>query len=56
MGRLRPHSELVTGFRGELSFGILPGEDKSQKAVIFNDGDGEGAKETKERSENGKGE
>lgn len=32
---LRPHSELVTGIQGELSFQVLPGEDKRVKMWLF---------------------
>lgn len=35
MGCLRPHSELVTGIQGELSFWILPGENKRVKKWLF---------------------
>lgn len=58
MGCLRPQSELVTGIQGELSFRILPGEDKRVKKWLFlmERMMKEPKNEAKQRSKNDKGE
>lgn len=53
MGYLRPRSELVTRMETALGYRILPGEECLLLAVGM---ENEPKKETKERSENGKGE